>query len=122
MKITELKNISENDFFKDKVEIILEVLEENDIEKAYEATQLLINYINMDFLEKKYNIVNLKDSQMCNILKIYSVREKELFDKNNKINNVYLRVSERKPWKEDVIGLLYDAEYICRYKKEKYGI
>lgn len=112
----------ENGFLKGKIEKILGKLEEGDIDTAYKSIQLLINYINMDFLEKKYNIVKLKDSQMINILYLYKNREKDLFAKNNNINNTYISVSERKPWKEDVIGLLYDAEDICRYKKEKYGI
>ena len=122
MIISECNTLLKDDFLRDKTEKILKKIEEDDIETAYKTAQLLINYINMDFLEKKYNIIKLEDSQMLNILKIYLTREEELFRKNNRINNIYINVSERKPWKEDVIGLLYDAEDICRYKKEKYGI
>ncbi len=122
MIISECSTLLNDDFLRDKVEKISNKIEENDIETAYKTAQLLINYINMDFLQKKYNIIKLEDSQMSNILKIYLTREEELFRKNNYINNIYIDVSERKPCKEDVIGVLYAAEDICRCKKEKYGI
>lgn len=122
MVISECSTLLKDDFLRDKVEKISNKIEENDIETAYKTAQLLINYINMDFLQKKYNIIKLEDSQMSNILKIYLTREEELFRKNNYINNIYIDVSERRPCKEDVIELLYVAEDICRSKKEKYGI
>lgn len=122
MVISECSTLLKDDFLRDKVEKISNKIEENDIETAYKTAQLLINYINMDFLQKKYNIIKLEDSQMSNILKIYLTREEELFRKNNYINNIYIDVSERRPCKEDVIELLYATEDICRSKKEKYGI
>lgn len=121
MVISECSTLLKDDFLRDKVEKISNKIEENDIETAYKTAQILINYINMDFLQKKYNIIKLEDSQMSNILKIYLTREEELFRKNNYINNIYIDVSERRPCKEDVIELLYAAEDICRSKKEKYG-
>ena len=122
MVISECTTLLKDDFLRDKVKKISNKIEENDIETAYKTAQLLINYINMDFLQKKYNIIKLEDSQMSNMLKIYLTREEELFRKNNYINNIYIDVSERMPCKEDVIELLYAAEDICRSKKEKYGI
>lgn len=122
MIISECSILLGDEFLRDKVKKISNKIQENDIETAYKTAQLLINYINMDFLQKKYNIIKLEDSQMSYILKIYMTREEELFRKNNYINNIYIDVSERMPFKEDVIALLYAAEDICRNKKEKYGI
>ena len=89
MIISECNTLLKDDFLRDKTEKILKKIEEDDIETAYKTAQLLINYINMDFLEKKYNIIKLEDSQMLNILKIYLTREEELFRKNNRINNIF---------------------------------
>ena len=109
-------------FLKRKVEQIINKIEENELNIAYKTTQLLINYINMDFLEKAYNIVKLKDSQMLNIIDLLKTREENLYMKNMKINDTFLSISEREVYKEDVLALLSDAEYLCKYKKEKYGI
>ncbi len=122
MVMNEYKVMMADEFLRDKLEKIWKKLEQNDIQTAYETTQLLINYINIDFLRKKYNIIKLQDSQMRNIINLYRDREEFLYRKNNNINNVYIDVSERKPYKVDVINLLYDAEEICNYKKEKYGM
>lgn len=120
--INEFKVMVENEFLKDKLEKILKELESGNFEIAYKSTQLLINYINMDFLEKKYNIVKLKDSQMRNIVRLYFEREENLYRKNMNINSMYIDIAEREIYKNDVISLLYKAEEICQYKKEKYGM
>lgn len=122
MDVKELKVLRENDFFREKLEKILEKLEEGDLEIAYKLTQLLINYINMDFLEKKYNIIKLNDSQMRNILRLYFEKEENLYRKNMFINSMYLDIAERVLYKLDIIMLLSKAEDLCCYKKEKYGI
>lgn len=122
MDIKELKVLRENDFSKDKLQKILEKLEEGELEIAYKLTQLLINYINMDFLEKKYNIVKLNDSHMRNIIRLYFEREDNLYRKNMFINDMYLDIAERKLYELDITMLLSRAEDLCCYKKEKYGM
>ena len=122
MDIEEFKALKEDEFFGEKIEKILEKLEDGDIEIAYKSAQLLINYINMDFLEKKYNIIKLNDSQMRNIIRLYYEREENLYKKNMFINSMYLDIAEREPYKLDIIMLLSRAEDLYCYKKENYGI
>lgn len=114
--------LMDNEFTRDKLEKILKKIEENDLETSYKTIQLLINYINLNFIKKIYNVVNLKDTQMLKIMQIYYQKEPKLYEKNKSINNLYINISERDVYKEDIIELLEDAEDLCRYIKEEYKI
>ena len=120
--MNEYKFLMNNEFTKDKLEKILKKIEENDLETAYKTIQLLINYINLNFLEKKYNIIKLKDSQMLKIMQIYYEKEQNLYEKNKSINDEYISASEEGIYKENLLDLLEDAEDLCKYIKEIYKI
>lgn len=115
----EYKYLLKDEFIKDKLEKILQKVEENEFKIAYKTSQLLINYINLDYIKKKYNIIKVDDSQMLNIMNIYLTKDKELFYSNKYINDLYVDISEREPEREDILELLIDADELCRKMEEK---
>lgn len=116
MKIQEYKNLLTSDNLRDKLEKIFKTIEKEDTYKIYVKCQALLEYINIQFLSKKYNIF-LNNSDIVNIIKEYQKVDKYLFDKMVNINAIY-NIFADNPSIEDAEYLLYQIDDIYSHMRE----
>lgn len=116
MNIQDYKNLLTSDNLRDKLEKIFRTLVKEDTYKIYVKCQALLEYINIQFLAKKYNIF-LEDSDIVNIIKEYRKVDKYLFEKMVSINAIY-NIFADNPSMEDSEYLLFQIDDIYRYIKD----
>ena len=104
MKIKGLDYMMKNNFLREYLMKIEYFLNDNDYQKAYQTSQLLMNYVNLEFI------------------KIYMEKEPHLAELLVRVNDKYIFCSEKDIEKEDVQEVLEILEEIYEYMENEYNI
>ncbi len=112
--------MSKNNFLKEQLQKIYEVIDNKDFLKALKLSQLLLNYILLSFLKEEFKI-KLDNSEIIKLIEIFSSKDKELTKMLMRISDRYIIYSQRKVDKSDVEYLLESTEEVYKYIVENYG-
>lgn len=121
MKIKGLDYMMKNNFLREYLMKIEYFLNDNDYQKAYQTSQLLMNYVNLEFIKKKYDMTP-KVSETVELIKIYMEKEPHLAELLVRVNDKYIFCSEKDIEKEDVQEVLEILEEIYEYMENEYNI
>ena len=121
MDINELECIKRNKYLNEKVNMILEKV--NNIEKynsndIYYACQTLLNYINFSLIAKAFKI-KLEGFDIIKVIEIYQQYDNELYEEMLGINGEYN--SDDDITKSDIEYLLRKMDLIYAIIVEKFG-
>ena len=121
MDINELECIKRNKYLNEKVNMILEKV--NNIEKynsndIYYACQTLLNYINFSLIAKAFKI-KLQGFDIIKVIEIYQQYDNELYEEMLGINGEYN--SDDDITKSDIEYLLRKIDLIYAIIVEKFG-
>lgn len=120
MYLKNIEELSENTNIKEKLNIIEKLMDEENYEEAYYKLAAILEYINIKLIRNKLNI-NIKDSDIVNIINIYQDKDSTLFKNMLNINGQYNMVSELGIDEDDVIFLASIINSNYKYMLEKYG-
>lgn len=115
-----LDNICRHDKLANIINIINSLLENKKYEEAYYKASAVLEFINANLIMKKFNI-KLEDTNLSNIIEIYSKSDKELFRQMISINGTYNAIEINDITEEDIEYLLIKVDEILGYIVEKYG-
>lgn len=102
------------------IDIINNLLKDKKYEEAYYKAAAILEFINANLIMKKYNI-KLQDTNLSNVIDIYSKKDEELFKQMISINGTYNMIEKNNISDEDVEYLLIKIDGILGYIIEKYG-
>lgn len=118
IKIEDLENMTQNQYLKSKLEVLLST--QNDIEKQYRMAQAILEYINVHYitvlLKRK-----LEDYNIMKIIDNYAELDENIFEQMVAINALYNQMDQEEFEEEDVEYLLLKIDYIYELLKNKYG-
>ena len=119
INIDELKldNIKNNENLSKKLNLIID---DKNIESKYEKCQVMLEYININFIINFLN-ENLKDYNIIRIIEVYRKVDENLYNQMKGINSTYNIIDERTVEEDDIEYLLLKIDYIYGYIKEKYA-
>ena len=120
MYLKNIEELSENTNIKEKLNIIEKLMDEENYEEAYYKLAAILEYINIKLIRNKLNI-NIKDSDIVNIINIYQDKDSTLFKNMLNVNGQYNMVSELGIDEDDVIFLASILNSNYKYMLEKYG-
>lgn len=120
MYLKNIEELSENTNIKEKLNIIEKLMDEENYEEAYYKLAAILEYINIKLIRNKLNI-NIKDSDIVNIINIYQDKDATLFKNMLNVNGQYNMVSELGIDEDDVIFLASIINSNYKYMLEKYG-
>lgn len=120
MYLKNIEELSENTNIKEKLNIIEKLMDGENYEEAYYKLAAILEYINIKLIRNKLNI-NIKDSDIVNIINIYQDRDSTLFKNMLNVNGQYNMVSELGIDEDDVIFLASIINSNYKYMLEKYG-
>ncbi len=120
MYLKNIEELSENTNIKEKLNIIEKLMDEENYEEAYYKLAAILEYINIKLIRNKLNI-NIKDSDIVNIINIYQDKDSTLFKNMLNVNGQYNMVSELGIDEDDVIFLASIINSNYKYMLEKYG-
>lgn len=123
IEITDLENIMKNEYIKEKVEKIINNLnntDECDFDKLYTYVQTLLEYINVKLLTEHLHI-ELPDYDIIRIIEEYRKLDDKLFEEMVSVNAEYNIIDYTKISDHDIIVLLYHLDAVYGYILEKYG-
>ena len=120
MYLKNIEELSENTNIKEKLNIIEKLMDEENYEEAYYKLAAILEYINIKLIRNKLNI-NIKDSDIVNIINIYQDKDSTFFKNMLNVNGQYNMVSELGIDEDDVIFLASIINSNYKYMLEKYG-
>ena len=120
MYLKNIEELSENTNIKEKLNIIEKLMDEENYEEAYYKLAAILEYINIKLIRNELNI-NIKDSDIVNIINIYQDKDSTLFKNMLNVNGQYNMVSELGIDEDDVIFLASIINSNYKYMLEKYG-
>lgn len=115
--VTNILEYSKLSKMLDKVE---DCIKENKLKEAYAKAAALLEYINIVVLIKQFKI-KVENTNIANIIKLYSDYDRELFIQMISINAEYNEVDINNPDIDDIDFLLLKIDYIVEYVTGKYG-
>ena len=100
-----IKNLEKNNYLKEKISIIEELIEKKELKEAYLKFTYILDYINIKYIKAKYNI-DIAESTIMKISKFYRKKDPKLEDYMKIINAEYNDVNL------DDLGI-EDVEYVA---------
>lgn len=117
MEIKDFENLNQNEKLKNRINKILNL---KDVEKQYRSVQVVLEYINANFLTQTRKI-NMKNYRIINIINEYEKIDQNLFNTMLEINDLYEEWDEIGVDEDDIEYLLGKTDYIYGIIKNKYG-
>jgi len=115
-----IKNLEKNDYLKEKISIIEELIEKGKYKDAYLKFAVMLEYINIKYIRAKYN-VDMKESTVMKISKFYRENDKKLEDNMKAINAEYNDVDLDNLEVEDIEYLASYIDLMYKYMVDKVG-
>ena len=122
-----IKNLEKNNYLKEKISIIEELIEKKELKEAYLKFTYILDYINIKYIKVKYNI-DMAESTIMKISKFYRKKDPKLEDYMKIINAEYNDVNlddlgiEDVEYVASIIDLIYEymvkdiGNFIYRYR------
>lgn len=83
-----LKYLAKNNYLKEKLEVIDNLIKKQEYKEAYFKLAAILEFINVKYIKHKYNI-NMPNSTVINIVNTYEDRDEKLFKEMLAINAEY---------------------------------
>lgn len=115
-----IKNLEKNTYLKEKLLIINKLIEKQDYKEAYLKFATMLEYINIKYIKAKYNI-NMQESSIMKISKVYREKEKKLEDYMKVINAEYNDINLNNLEIEDIEYLASYIDLIFKYMTDDIG-
>lgn len=115
-----IKNLEKNTYLKEKLLIINKLIEKQDYKEAYLKIATMLEYINIKYIKAKYNI-NMQESSIMKISKVYREKEKKLEDYMKVINAEYNDINLNNLEIEDIEYLASYIDLIFKYMTDDIG-
>ncbi len=115
-----IENLEKNDYLKEKLSVIENLIEKEDYREAYYKLAAMLEYINIKYIKTKYNM-DMPDSSVINILETYIDRDKFLENNMQVINAEYNDVNMSDVKIEDLEYLAGTIDFMYKYMVDKVG-
>lgn len=115
-----VKNINKISFLDDKIETIDNLVKMEKYADAYRATSALIEIVSIILLEKVYK-VNIKNSNIINLIVLLKNREEKIEKILTEVNGEYNLINYEKADENDVEFLVGYLDEIVKIILEKHG-
>lgn len=115
-----IKNLEKNTYLKEKLLIINKLIERQDYKEAYLKFATMLEYINIKYIKTKYHI-EMKESTVMKITKVYREKDKKLEDYMKVINAEYNDVNLDDLKIEDIEYLASIIDMIYKYMIDNIG-
>lgn len=115
-----IKNLEKNNYLKEKISIIEELIEKKELKEAYLKFTYILDYINIKYIKVKYNI-DMAESTIMKISKFYRKKDPKLEDYMKIINAEYNDVNLDDLGIEDVEYLASIIDLIYEYMVKDIG-
>ena len=115
-----IKNLEKNSYLKEKISIIEELIEKEELKEAYLKFTYILDYINIKYIKVKYNI-DMAESTIMKISKFYREKDPKLEDYMKIINAEYNDVNLDDLGIEDVEYLASIIDLIYEYMVKDIG-
>ena len=115
-----IKNLEKNSYLKEKISIIEELIEKEELKEAYLKFTYILDYINIKYIKAKYNI-DMAESTIMKISKFYREKDPKLEDYMKIINAEYNDVNLDDLGIEDVEYLASIIDLIYEYMVKDIG-
>lgn len=115
-----IKNLEKNSYLKEKISIIEELIEKEELKEAYLKFTYILDYINIKYIKVKYNI-DMAESTIMKISKFYRKKDPKLEDYMKIINAEYNDVNLDDLGIEDVEYLASIIDLIYEYMVKDIG-
>ena len=115
-----IKNLEKNNYLKEKISRIEELIEKKKLKEAYLKFTYILDYINIKYIKAKYNI-DMAESTIMKISKFYREKDPKLEDYMKIINAEYNDVNLDDLGIEDVEYLASIIDLIYEYMVKDIG-
>lgn len=95
------RKLETNNYLKEKIMIIKELIKKGNNKEAYFKLATILEYINIKYIKHKYDI-NIEKSTVINIVNIYKEKDERLFNEMIAINAEYNQIEEENVTNEDI--------------------
>ena len=115
-----IKYLTKNNYLKEKLEIINNLIKEQDFKEAYFKLAAILEFINIKYIKHKYNM-DMPNSTVINIANTYEDRDEKLFKEMLAINAEYNQIDTNNVTMDDVEYLAGMVDTIYEYMLESTG-
>lgn len=115
-----IKYLTKNNYLKEKLEIINNLIKEQDFKEAYFKLAAILEFINIKYIKHKYNM-DMPNSTVINIANTYEDRDEKLFKEMLAINAEYNQIDTNNVTMNDVEYLAGMVDTIYEYMLESTG-
>ncbi len=115
-----IKYLAKNNYLKEKLEIIDNLIKKQDYKEAYFKLAAILEFINIKYIKHKYNM-DMPNSTVINIANTYEDRDEKLFKEMLAINAEYNQMDTNNVTMDDVEYLAGMVDTIYEYMLESTG-
>lgn len=115
-----LKYLAKNNYLKEKLEVIDNLIKKQEYKEAYFKLSAILEFINVKYIKHKYNI-NMPNSTVINIVNTYEDRDEKLFKEMLAINAEYSQIDTNDVTMNDVEYLAGMVDTIYEYMLKSTG-
>lgn len=115
-----IKYLAKNNYLKEKLEIIDNLIKKQDYKEAYFKLAAILEFINIKYIKHKYNM-DMPNSTVINIANTYEDRDENLFKEMLAINAEYNQIDTNNVTMDDVEYLAGVVDSIYEYMLESTG-
>ena len=115
-----IKYLAKNNYLKEKLEIIDNLIKKQDYKEAYFKLAAILEFINIKYIKHKYNM-DMPNSTVINIANTYEDRDEKLFKEMLAINPEYNQMDTNNVTMDDVEYLAGMVDTIYEYMLESTG-
>ena len=115
-----IKYLAKNNYLKEKLEIIDNLIKEQEYKEAYFKLEAILEFINIKYIKHKYNM-DMPNSTVINIANTYEDRDEKLFKEMLAINAEYNQIDTNNVTMDDVEYLAGMVDSIYEYMLESTG-
>ena len=115
-----IKYLAKNNYLKEKLEIIDNLIKKQDYKEAYFKLAAILEFINIKYIKHKYNM-DMPNSTVINIANTYEDRDEKLFKEMLAINAEYNQMDTNNVTMDDVEYLAGLVDTIYEYMLESTG-
>lgn len=114
------RKLETNNYLKEKIMIIKELIKKGNNKEAYFKLATILEYINIKYIKHKYDI-NIEKSTVINIVNIYKEKDERLFNEMIAINAEYNQIEEENITNEDIEYFAGTIDSIYEYMLDTTG-
>ncbi len=115
-----IKYLAKNNYLKEKLEIIDNLIKKQDYKEAYFKLAAILEFINIKYIKHKYNM-DMPNSTVINIANTYEDRDEKLFKEMLAIDAEYNQMDTNNVTMDDVEYLAGMVDTIYEYMLESTG-